>query len=204
VARKGINSVKDLAGKKVSAKIGTVAHLILIEALLKHDQTATQVELIDVSNSEGSRLLSEGKIDAAVMWQPDLSDTQKAIDGHIIHTTADLESLVVDILLMAPNITEDKIPQVQKFVDTWFEVQTHIKTKPNEVFSAVGNLLHQSAQSYQSDYQGLKPGDIELNRKYITEGELKRSIEKIEASMDKDTYQLNPNINVEPRFVKAI
>jgi len=91
-----IKSVKDLKGKKVSAKLGTVSHLILLEALKANQLNPTDVEIVDVINERGAAKLKSGEISAATLWEPSMANTAKAVGGKVIYTTADVDSVVID------------------------------------------------------------------------------------------------------------
>ncbi|WP_199246613.1 ABC transporter substrate-binding protein [[Phormidium] sp. ETS-05] len=75
VTQAGINSVKELRGKKVAAKLGTVNHMILLEALNLHQVPPKTVEIEDVSNEIAVELMKQKKVDGAVLWQPLLGET---------------------------------------------------------------------------------------------------------------------------------
>ncbi|MBD2438450.1 ABC transporter substrate-binding protein [Nostoc sp. FACHB-110] len=78
VARPEIKSVEDLRGKKVGAKLGTVNHLILLEALKAHQIKPAEVQIRDLSNDVAAEKIKTGEIDAAVLWEPMLGETAKS------------------------------------------------------------------------------------------------------------------------------
>ena len=69
VAAKGIESVKDLKGKKIGVEIGFVSHLLLLNALEKNGLTEQDVELVNVPTNETPQVLASGDVDAIVAWQ---------------------------------------------------------------------------------------------------------------------------------------
>jgi NitT/TauT family transport system substrate-binding protein len=95
VARPAIKSVAELRGKKVGAKLGTVNHLILLEALKAHQIPPAAVEILDYSNEVAAEKINAGAIDAAVLWQPLLGETAKRIQGNVVYTTKQVDSLVI-------------------------------------------------------------------------------------------------------------
>lgn len=178
VALPGINSVKDLKGKQVSAKLGTVSHLILLEALNAYNIPPEEVDIVDTANEHGIELLKEGKISASVLWEPLLADTAKAIGGTVIHTTANLDSLVIDGLTTRSSILTTKRDELTRFIKAWFEVMEAVETRPQEVFASVAQQIGTTPEIFAEDYHGLKKGDLTMNRWMFTEGRLQRAYEE--------------------------
>ncbi|MBE9186178.1 ABC transporter substrate-binding protein [Microcoleus sp. LEGE 07076] len=165
VAKPKIKSVADLRDKKVGAKLGTVNHLILLEALKAHQIKPSEVQVLDYSNDVSAQKIESGEIDAAVLWQPMLGEIANKINGNTIYTTKQVDSLVIDILISNESILEAKKAQIKQFMLAWFDVMDAVKTQPNKVFDTVGKKLGQSGESVARDYAGLKPGDMSLNRR---------------------------------------
>jgi NitT/TauT family transport system substrate-binding protein len=174
-ARSGIKAVKDLRGKSVSAKLGTVTHLILLEALKANQIKPEEVEIVDASNERGTELLRKGVVSAAVMWEPLLSKTAKAVDGKVIHTTADVDSIVIDGLASRSSLVATRQDDFARFIETWFEAIQAVETKPQEVFTSIAKQTGQTVDVVAQDYQGLKKGDIALNRRMFEGGRLQEA-----------------------------
>ncbi|MBN3926139.1 ABC transporter substrate-binding protein [Nostoc sp. NMS4] len=173
VAKPAIKSVEDLRGKRVGAKLGTVNHLILLEALKAHQIKPSEVQILDYSNEVAAQKIGTGEIDAAVLWEPMLGETAKRIKGNVIHTTKQVDSLVIDILMSSDNMMKAKKAELKQFMLAWFDVMHAVETHPTEVFNAVGKKLGQSSESFASDYAGLKKGDITLNKRmFAADGRL--------------------------------
>ncbi|BAY62917.1 hypothetical protein NIES22_29930 [Calothrix brevissima NIES-22] len=165
VAKPAIKSVADLRGKQVGAKLGTVNHLILLEALKAHKIKPAEVKILDYSNEVAAEKIKTGAIDAAVLWEPMLGETAKKIKGNIIHTTKQLDSLVIDILMSSDSTVKTKKAEFKQFLLAWFDVMQAVETQPKKVFDNVAQILGQSSDSVAADYAGLKKGDMTLNRR---------------------------------------
>ncbi|MEB3338663.1 MAG: ABC transporter substrate-binding protein [Leptolyngbyaceae bacterium] len=181
-----ITSVKDLKGKKVSAKLSTVSHLILLEALKANQLKSQDVEIIDVSNERGAELLKKGTISAAVLWEPILHDTAQAVGGKVIHTTADLDSLVIDGLTTRSSLLTTKQDELVNFIQAWFEVMEAIDQNSSEVFAAVAQKLGMTPEAFAEDYKGLKKGDLAMNRRMFAEGRLQEVYQQTQKILSDD------------------
>ena len=180
VTQSNLTSVKDLKGKKIGAKLGTVNHLILLEALKLHNLKPTDVAIDNISNQAAADKMQKGLLDGAVIWEPLLSNTAQDIQGNIVFTTKDLDSLVIDGLVTRSETLRDKKEELIRFILTWFDLMEAIDNKPHEVFQLVGQQLDQTPESFTRDYAGLKKGDITMNKRmFEPQGRLTQSQKQI-------------------------
>ncbi|MFZ3495645.1 ABC transporter substrate-binding protein [Streptomyces sp. 5.8] len=85
VAKSGIGSVKDLAGKKVATPFGSTSHYSLLAALKDAGVDASAVQTIDLQPQDTLAAWKRGDIDAAYVWTPTLSELTK--DGKVLITS---------------------------------------------------------------------------------------------------------------------
>jgi NitT/TauT family transport system substrate-binding protein len=206
VARPGINSVADLKGKKVGVKLGTVTHLILLEALKSQQINSSDVQLVDVSNEIGIQRLKDGKLDAAVVWEPTLSETAKAIKGKVIFTTADVDSLVIDSLATRASYAQENQKALTQFVLGWLDAVHAVDTNPDQVFAVIGEQLGKSGQAFGASYTGLEKGDLIMNQRMFEGGRLSEAVQQIQQLVESDPQQsqvLNTDVIIEAAPVTA-
>jgi NitT/TauT family transport system substrate-binding protein len=186
VAQPGIESIADLRGKQVGAKLGTINYLILLEALKLHQVQPSEINIVDVSNEIAAQMMEAGRLDAAVLWEPMLGETAQAINGSIPFTTADLDSLVIDGFMTRSEVLNSKTAELTAFVSAWFDVMEAIDTNPDAVFAAVGEALGQSGESFASDYAGLKKGDIAMQEQMFQQDRLKIASQQLIQLLEAD------------------
>ncbi|QHV01609.1 hypothetical protein BWK47_16710 [Synechocystis sp. CACIAM 05] len=178
VARPGLNFMSQMPGKKISARSGSLAHVILLEALWANDLDLDEVEIIDISNEEGVNHLKNGSIDAAVLWDPLLEKTAEEIGGNIIYTTAEIDSMVVDGLITRPAVVEEKQEELIRFIQVWLEVMDAVETNPEEVFTIVAQQLDVPVEVFVQGFQGMIHGDRLLNEKMLVQRQLESVISR--------------------------
>ncbi|MDB9513064.1 ABC transporter substrate-binding protein [Kamptonema animale CS-326] len=186
VAQPVIKSVANLRGKRVGAKLGTVNHLILLEALKLHQIKPEEVKVEDISNETAVELMRQGRLDAAVIWQPLLGETAQAIEGNIIFTTGEVDSLVIDTLVSRSTITRTKKAELKHFIKAWFDIMSAVEIKPKEVFQKVANNLGQKGEDFAKDYAGLKKGDIAMQQQMFESGRLPEAIAQMAKLLKSD------------------
>lgn len=178
VARSSIDSLRALRGKTIAAKLGTVSHLILLEALQSQNIPPADVQIKDVSNDTAVQLLEQGKVDAAVVWEPLLSQTATKIKGRVIFTTKDVDSLVIDGLATRSSFAKSHQAVLTKFMLAWLDTIHAVSTQPDRVFESIARQLGQTPESVAKDYAGLQKGDAALNRRMF-EGRLNEAKQQI-------------------------
>ncbi|MFE7406707.1 aliphatic sulfonate ABC transporter substrate-binding protein [Isoptericola sp. NPDC057559] len=79
VAQPGIDSIQDLAGKKVAIPEGTSGDMILTLALEAAGMTKDDVEIVPMEPAAIVAALSSGKVDGAGLWYPALATVKKQV-----------------------------------------------------------------------------------------------------------------------------
>jgi len=172
LARPGINSMDELVDKKISARFGGLSHLILLEALRAHNLDLDSVEVVDLANEEGVEHLRGGTIDAAVLWQPLLTEAAREVGGEIIYTTRDVDSIIIDGLVTSSEIVQAKREELIIFLQVWLDVMDAVEQDPEEVFTVVAQQLDVPMEEFARDFEGMKHGDRHLNQKMLVDGGL--------------------------------
>lgn len=167
IAIDGIQSVSDLRDRRIGCKMNAINRLILVEALEHHGLTLGDVRIVDVSNAAASHQLSEGRIDAAVLWEPALSTLADKLGASVIHRTSDVDSLVIDTLLARSDFASTHADEVARVRAVWFELIEAIRHDPDSVFGVCAEVLQQRPDEMARAWTGIRPGDPELNAKIL-------------------------------------
>ncbi len=169
VARKGVASLRDLRGLRIGSKQNAINRLILAEALEHAGMSESDVVVEDVSNTTAIRLLREGLIDGAVLWEPDLSEVAEVIGGRVVYRTSEVKSSVVDTFVTRSDRASGREADIAGFREAWFELLEDASDRPDEVFGVVGDMLGQDAGALAEAWSGVRPGDAGLNREVLGE-----------------------------------
>lgn len=172
LAKPAIKSIDDLPGKKIAAKLGTINHLILLEALKLHKIDPMAVKISDVSIETGINKLLAGKVDAAVLWEPELSEIARKNRGNIIFTTKETDSIVIDVIASTADFVTSHRPALIQLMLAWFDLMVTIEQEPKQVFTWMEKKYQLTAGDFAYSYQGLTKGDRPLNTRMF--GEEKR------------------------------
>src|SRR5690606_19937132 len=105
----------------------------LAEALDHAGMSHSDIIIEDVSNTAAERLLREGLLDGAVLWEPCLSEVAEAIGGRVVYRTSELNSVVVDVLVARTDRASGREKDIAAMRSAWFELLAHLDERPEEV-----------------------------------------------------------------------
>jgi outer membrane protein OmpA-like peptidoglycan-associated protein len=145
IGKQGINSIEDLAGKTVAFAPYTPSHFLLWNGLKASGLSTDQRNEIfnkAVHTKDGiepATLFAQEKVDAAVAWDPDMSDAvTKRPGSKKIYDTKIANRLIADILVVSDRFSA-KYPQtLLKFSQGWLEGVEFIKSQPARAYNLIG------------------------------------------------------------------
>lgn len=154
VAAPGINSVKDLKGKTIATNIGTMNHMLLLTALEQAGLSELDVNITNMSEGDATAALVGGSIDAASIFDPQMSKAAKESGGKVIFSSKDLPGELSDVLIIKDSIVKDRADEVQGIVDAWYQVQD----KYNKNSDSVVDLISPKAELTNDEFYSLLDG----------------------------------------------
>lgn len=101
VAVNGIGSVADLKGHTVGVELNQVSHYLLEQAFSKYGLTDDDVTMVDMNASDAGQAFLAGEIDAAVTWEPFLSQASSSGEGSMIFSSKDAPGTILDVLMVS-------------------------------------------------------------------------------------------------------
>jgi len=207
VARKGIESVKDLEGKTVVAPFGSTTHYLLLQAIKDAGLDKEKMKILDMSPSEALAAFIRGDIDAAYIWEPSL---YRAVEkgGKIILTSKEMIDRgfpTWDVIVVQPEFARKYPEIVIKFIKSELRAIDYWYSKPEESAKIVakelggisaedakrmmaGTILQNIDEQLSSRYIGTskKKGDfakdiVSAGKFLLEQGRIKRPVSQEEA-----------------------
>ncbi len=143
-----IRTVEDLAGKKVALLQFTPSHGMTIDAIDNSSLSARRkqsIEYVFINAEDGlagvRAALESGSVDAAVLWDPDLSLALRATKGHVVYSTRTASNLIFDVIVCDKRVLDDAqgAAAVQKLVNGWMKGVDAAKANPDNAVDALVN-----------------------------------------------------------------
>jgi NitT/TauT family transport system substrate-binding protein len=141
-----IRTVEDLAGKKVALLQFTPSHGMTIDAIDNSSLSARKkqsIEYVFINAEDGlagvRAALESGNVDAAVLWDPDLSLALRSTKGHVVYSTKTASNLIFDVIVCDKRVLDDAqgAAAVQKFVNGWMKGVDAARANPDGAVDAL-------------------------------------------------------------------
>lgn len=176
IGKQGINSIEDLAGKTVAFAPYTPSHFLLWNGLKASGLSTDQRNEIfnkAVHTKDGiepATLFAQEKVDAAVAWDPDMSDAvAKRPGSKKIYDTKIANRLIADILAVSDSFSAKHPQTLLKFAQGWLEGVEFIKTQPERAYNLIGTVKDFNIPSdlAKTMLGGVKLADYADNRYFM-------------------------------------
>ncbi len=130
VVRRGINSVADLKGKKISVALMTPSHSFLLWLLEAGDLKASDVEIVEAPSAiDAAAYFKAGRVDAAVVWSPDDEDCVNSVKGaKVLRSTKSASHIIADVFVAKKAYAEENKENLQKLFEGWMRGAAEINT----------------------------------------------------------------------------
>jgi NitT/TauT family transport system substrate-binding protein len=197
IGKQGINSIEDLAGKTVAFAPYTPSHFLLYNGLKTSGLSTEQRNEIfnkAVHTKDGiepATLFAQEKVDAAVAWDPDMSDAvSKRAGSKKIYDTKVANRLIADILVVSDSFSAKHPDTVLKFAQGWLEGVEFIKSQPDRAYNLIGTVkdFNIPADLAKTMLGGVKLADYADNRAFMGSAGTNPDYDNI-LSMAQDMYR---------------
>src|SRR5438270_6858153 len=176
IGKQGINSIEDLASKTVAFAPYTPSHFLLWNGLKASGLSTEQRNEIfnkAVHTKDGiepATLFAQQKVDAAVAWDPDMSDAvAKRPGSKKIYDTRIANRLIADILVVSDGFSARHPQTLVKFAQGWLEGVEFIKSQPDRAYNLIGAVKDFNIPSdlAKTMLGGVKLADYADNRSFM-------------------------------------
>jgi NitT/TauT family transport system substrate-binding protein len=168
VARPEIRAVADLADKSVAVAKGAPSHFFLYALSKKNSVDLRRVKLVFFDDPTlAGQAFASGNVDAAVTWEPLLSQIVGKQQGHLLASSADTPDTIVDVLVGSSKFLADR-DRVRKFVDGWQRGVNLAKMEQAVAFPIIAKSLGMPAPaSGENVLAGITLADRPMNRRIL-------------------------------------
>lgn len=167
VSRNDIVSPSDLRGKTIAYARGTPSHYLLHKVLESAGLTISDVTHVQVDDpGRAGDVFLAGEADAAVTWEPFLSQVAESGKGKILTTTREHPDIVVDLLIASDSLSND--PELlRRFIDGWLKSVEFIKAHPDSAAVIMADGLNLPVENVRGMMAGLRYADRQRNAQFF-------------------------------------
>jgi NitT/TauT family transport system substrate-binding protein len=220
IGAQGIRSIEDLAGKTVAFAPFTPSHFLLWNGLKNSGLSTDQRNEIfskAVHTKDGiepATLFAQQKVDAAVAWDPDMSDAvAKRAGSRKIYDTRVANRLIADILVVSDKFAANNPDTVLKLAQGWLEGVNFIHDHPERAYTLIGTIkdfnipqdlaktmlegVHLSDYADNQQFFGSAGADSDYTNIFKMSQDMYRELREIKRTAD-------PEASVDRRYVQQL
>jgi len=165
----GIDTIADLKGKKVAVEMQTVGDFFLQILLERENLSADDLTLIDLSAEESATALINGEVDAAVTYEPYITET--AEEGTKILTDSEREKgLIVDVLVANKNLIPEKKESYKKVILGWLDAVDYLNNDPEEAAEILKDIFGMTTEDTVAMFETFKIPNLRDNLTAFSRG----------------------------------
>ena len=161
----GINSLKDLKGRKIGMPFNTSVHFAMLAALKTVGLNASDVTLVNVKPDSILATWQRKDIDGAYIWHPVLGDLL-ADNGKLVLKTGDLAAsgtLVFDGIVVRNEFKDKRPDLVLAYLKEYDRLCTMYEKEPQEVVKVLSPYLQMTPEKtmdYINTFHSISPKEL--------------------------------------------
>lgn len=155
LVKEDIAGVEDLKGKTMAFEVGSTSHMLALTALNNGGLTEKDVEVVPMSAGDAGAAFAAGKVDAAVTWEPWLSNGSEG-DGKVLLTTKDLPGIIVDTVSFREDVIKERPDDIEAFVKAMGQAMDFWMENEDEANEIMAKGLKIDTEEFVATAEGLK------------------------------------------------
>lgn len=210
IAKKDIATFKDLKGKTVALDTsGGASYFWFCYLLKKNGMTLSDVKVQNMSAGDAGAAFVAGKVDAAVTWQPWLTNAQNTSFGKVLVSSKETPGIIVDTLGMRGDFVKKYPDSIKAIVKGWYDALEYEKTNPDDADTIMGKAMGETKDEFVAQKSDVTFYDKAGNEDYFGNGSKKGQIYDVTQNASDLWYSLklidskvSPDSLINGSFVK--
>jgi NitT/TauT family transport system substrate-binding protein len=145
IARPGIETVADLAGKTLALPRGTYLDSMWSVIAARAQLPTGAVATIDVPGEQAVQALESGRADAAFTWEPYAGIGIAAVNGNRPWDSSRIRGLSPAVLAVRRDFAEKRGDDISKIVAVWHRTTEYLRANPDAAYAIVAGVNKKSA-----------------------------------------------------------
>ena len=166
VATAEIQSVDDLAGKTVALDKSATSYFFFLQVLADSNITEDQINIVEMGNDEAGEAFLAGRVDAAVTWEPALSNCSEREGGHILVSSADYPKAIIDVLTVSTKFAEQNPEVFDVLYSCWCQAVDYLNANFEEGCAIMAVGLDLETEEVMDECAGITFYDAAMNEAF--------------------------------------
>ncbi|MCP4951408.1 MAG: ABC transporter substrate-binding protein [Proteobacteria bacterium] len=167
VARKEFEAIADLKGKQVAFEEGSVSQFFINALLREAGLTQDDINMVNMTATDAGVAFTANRVDAAVTWEPHLSQGAATSHGKLLVTSAEKPGLIVDVVAVTQETWDSRRAELEALWRGWNRALAFLQQNPDEAYAimakGVGGWL-EDPKEFAATVTGIEYLDEAKNR----------------------------------------
>lgn len=155
IATADIKTVDDLAGKTVALDKAATSYFFFLQVLADSNITEDQINIVEMGNDEAGQAFIAGQVDAAVTWEPALSNCSEREGGHILVSSADYPKAIIDVLTVSSTFAQEHPSFYEDMAECWYQAVDYLNANFEEGCEIMAKGLDLSVEDVKAECAGI-------------------------------------------------
>ncbi len=139
VSNKEITTVAELKGQNVAFEEGSVSQFFINALLLEAGLTQDDINMVNMTATDAGAAFVAGRVDAAVTWEPHLTQGEQTEHGHRLVDSSQKPGLIVDVVAATQETVDGHADQLKAFVRAWQRALDFLAENPAEGYQIMAD-----------------------------------------------------------------
>ena len=161
-----IQSFAGLRGQTIALEQYSVSHFVLYTALARNGLTPKDVKVVNLAAGDAAAAFMSGRVDAAVVWNPWISQIEKSGRGRALFTSTQMPGLIPDLLVAQAAAIQNpaKRKDLVAMIRAWFDTEAFIRANPDRAVAIMAKVVGMDRDQYRVFLPGTKFFDAAANQ----------------------------------------
>jgi NitT/TauT family transport system substrate-binding protein len=159
-----IRTFAELRGQKVALEQYSISHFVLYTALARNGLTPKDVTVVNLSAGDAAAAFMSGRVDAAVVWNPWISQIEKSAKGRALFTSREMPGLIPDLLVAQAKSLQARRKDFIAMIRAWFDTVAFIRTQPDRAVAIMSKVVSLPPEQYRVFLPGTRFFDAAANQ----------------------------------------
>jgi NitT/TauT family transport system substrate-binding protein len=167
IVRPSINSVQDLRNRTVAFQEAMPSHFFLLWVLGRSAMGKRDVLGVNMNADEAGAAFMAGKVDAAVTWEPWLSQAAKSGKGKILVSSKDFPGVLVDVLAVREEVFKRRERDLVALYRGWMQAVDLAEREPEESARLMSSKINLPIDVFRQNLSTVRFANDSFNRKFF-------------------------------------
>jgi len=167
IASADIKSVKDLEGKTVGLDKASTSYFFFLAVLNKYGADESKINIQEMTAGDAGAAFVAGKLDAAVVWEPWLTQANQRKGGHVLISSREFPGYIVDVISVRQDFIDQNPDAVLGLVKAWNDAVDFYKANPAEGNKIMAKALSLSEEEIADMAKGVQFMGKEENKNFF-------------------------------------